>query len=397
METILTTKNCHRAKTVRPADNPDSADYTFGFRAITKHQSLMYCSYAHKATSPDGEEVEISNFDLKNWVVSSWLYEENLEDLYDAGVRAFSATSHTPEDRALQYIREYEAEIQEDLKKLPEEEYKTYFAKYHEWVATLFARHSRVMSAMIVGPAKFPTSKNKSASDAYDRAYSDFREWRERFFKNVERRIDAAKPQEQRDDEEWQGVKARIMGTAKSIYGIDTRHDPYDRALFVSNLYNRLETLAKHGKVEMLRRAAEFIKELNEKFKASGGKEIFTSRHKFWKLVEKAEETIAKQAENAGRENETFELYNCTVVKNYEEDRLQIFHEEKPEQAIINLLKKEAWRWSRNNGCWQRQLTRNACYSAARVILGGPDGLSNYEEVTKLAKKLWEGHPESED
>lgn len=394
METILSRKNCHRAKTVRPANEPEATDYTFGFRAVRKHESLMYCAYAHTATAPDGTKVELGEADFKNWVVTSWLYEENLEDLYEAGVRAFSGTSQTPDDRTAQYIREYEQEIQEDLKKLPEEDRLAYFTKYREWVATLFARHSRVMSAMVVGPARFPTAKNKSAGDAYDRAYQDFRAWREKFFKNVERRIEAAKPQDQRDEEEWQGVKARIIRTASTIFGIDTRHEPYDRALFVSNLYGRMETLAKNGKVEMLRRAAEFIKELNVRFKAEGGKEIFTSRHKFWKLVEKAEETLAKQAENANRENEEFELDNCTVVKNYEEDRLQIFHEKKPAPEVISLLKKEAWKWSRNNVCWQRQLTMNACYSAARVILGGPNGLSNTEEVTKLAKKLWLGHQE---
>lgn len=394
METILSRKNCHRAKTVRPVNAPESSDYTFGFRAVKKHESFMFCTYAHTATAPNGNRLEIVDADFKDWIVTSWLYEENLEDLYEAGVRAFSGTSQIPNERAAQYIREYEQEIQEDLKKLPEEDKLTYFTKYHEWVATLFARHSRIMSAMVVGPAKFPTSKNQRASDAYDRAYQDFRTWREKFFKNVERRIEAAKPQDQREEEEWQCVKADLISSASTIFGIDTRHEPYNRALMVSNLYNRMETLAKNGKVEMLRRAADFIKELNVRFKAEGGKEIFTSRHKFWKLAEKAEETLVRQAENANRENEVFELHDCTVVKNYEEDRLQIFHEEKPAPEVISLLKKEAWKWSRNNVCWQRQLTRNACYSAARVILGGSNGLSNTEEVSKLAKKLWDGHQE---
>ena len=394
METILSIKNCHRAKTVRPVNQPDSPDYTFDYRAIAKHQGFMYCNYAHKVTSPSGEEIEISNYNLKEWAVTSWLYEVSLENLYDAGVRAFSGTSHTPEDRAVQYIRDYEKEIVEDLKELPEAEHEAYIEKYREWVATLFSKHSRVMSAMIVGPAKFPTKRNKSASDAYDTAYRNFREWRDRFFKGVQRRMEAAKPQDQREEEEWQAVKARIMDTARSIFGIDTRNEPYNRTLFVSNLYNRMETLAKNGKVEMLRRAGEFIKELNAKFKSAGGKPIFTDRHKFWKLVEKAEETLAKQTENANRENEVFEMYSCTIVKNYEEDRLQIFHDGKPAPEVISLLKKEAWRWSRNNACWQRQLTQNACYSAARVILGGPNGTYDVSEVSKLGQKLWHGHQE---
>lgn len=389
MEILLSQKNCHRAKTVRPATEPESADYTFSFRAIVKNQSFMYQTYAHQATSTDGKCVEIRESEFKNWIVTGWLYEENLEDLYDAGVRAFSATSHTPEERALQYIREYEEEIHKDLKNLPDNEKETYLTKYREWVATLFSKHSRIMSAMIVGPAKFPTARNKSASDAYDRAYQDFRTWRENFFKGVKKRIDAAKPQEQKAEEEWQGVKSMIKQSADTIFGIDTRNEPYYRSAFVSNLYGRLETLANKGKVELIRKAAEYIKELNKIMKENGGKPIFTDRHKFWKLVEKAEESIVKQQENAEKENVTIELESCTVVKNYEEDRLQIFHDEKPAQEIIDHLKKEGWRWSRNNGCWQRQLTSNACYSAARVITGRSATNLNLDEVRTLANKIW--------
>lgn len=396
MEATLSIRNCHRAKAVRPATEPDSANQEFGFRAIAKNQSFMSCTYVHTATASDGTVTEIRNtkLDMDKWVVTEWKYDTNLEDLWDAGVRAFSGTSHTPEDRAAQYIREYEKEIQEDLAELPKNEQEAYIAKYREWVSTLFAKQSRVMSAMIVGPAKFPTQRNKAASDAYDYAYKNFRTWRENFFKGVQRRIDAAKPKEQREEEEWQGVKAMITRSAQSIYGIDTRHEPYDRTCFVSNLYGRLETIAKNGKVEIIRKAAEYIKELNKKFKETGGKAIFTDRHKFWKLVDKAGETIAKQQENADKENETIEIYDCTVVKNYEENRLQIFHEEKPAQEVINKLKTEGWRWSRNNGCWQRQLTQNACWSAARVIAGDPAGLSNFDEVRTLANKLWNGVPQ---
>lgn len=391
METTLSIKNCHRVKAVRLATEPGTASQEFCFRAISRNQSFMSCTYVHTATAPDGTITEIRNVkaDMMKWVVTEWKYDVNLEDLWDAGVRAFSGTSHTPEDRAAMYIRDYEKEIQEDLAGLPENEYETYIAKYREWVITLFAKQSRVMSAMIVGPAKFPTQKNKAAGDAYERAYQDFRTWRENFFKAVKRRIEAAKPKEQRDDEEWQGVKAMILRTAETIFGIDTRNEPYYRSSFVTNLYGRLETIAKNGKVEIIKKSAELIKELNQQHKENGGKAIFTDRHKFWKLVEKAEEMIAHQEENANREDETFELDGCTVVKNYEENRLQIFHDEKPAQEVINNLKKEGWRWSRNNGCWQRQLTYNACYSAARVILGTD---ATFESRKEFVNKLWPDH-----
>jgi len=373
METILTTKNCHRAKTVRPANQSEAPAHEFGWRKKRYEQGMFGCRFNHIITSPNGTEIEISDRDLKNWVVLTWKYEESLEHLWGAAVRAFSGTSQVPEERAAQYIREYEQELHEDVVAMPKNEKPAYISKYGEWVSTLFAKHSRIASAMIVGPARFPTARNNRANNAYDTAVNQFRIWREKYLKGIQRRIDDAKPQEQKDDEEWRSIKADIMQSAALVFGIDTKREPYNRALIVSNLYNRMETLAKNGKVEMLRRAAELIKRLNEKFKAEGGKEVFTNRHKFWKLVEAAEAQITKKAAMADLENKEFEFEGGKIVLAFAENRLQIFHDTKPPYEVISLLKKEAWKWSRNNQCWQRQLTTNACYSAARVVFADSD------------------------
>lgn len=47
------------------------------------------------------------------------------------------------------------------------------------------------------------------------------------------------------------------------------------------------------------------------------------------------------------------------VEQNEEDNRIQLFFNEKPNENIRNILKKSAWRWSGRNGCWQRQLTDN--------------------------------------
>ena len=59
--------------------------------------------------------------------------------------------------------------------------------------------------------------------------------------------------------------------------------------------------------------------------------------------------------------------YGVRVVMNTEEDRLQLFFPEKPAQAMICDLKR-TFRWSRTNGCWQRQLTRNAVEEAKDIL-----------------------------
>lgn len=55
------------------------------------------------------------------------------------------------------------------------------------------------------------------------------------------------------------------------------------------------------------------------------------------------------------------------VVENTEIMRLQILFDGKPEPEVRDILKKNGFRWSPKNSCWQRQLTNNARYSLDRV------------------------------
>lgn len=50
-----------------------------------------------------------------------------------------------------------------------------------------------------------------------------------------------------------------------------------------------------------------------------------------------------------------------------EDDRIKICHDEKPEQEVINSLKRSGFRWSRHWGCWTRKHTGNAVRDAKRI------------------------------
>lgn len=286
-------------------------------------------------------------------------------------IQAFYATSHSPEERARQYIRDYESQLQNDLKSIDGVFHAEYVARYREWVGDLFSKHSRIMSPMITGPARFPGARNAKANSAYDSALSKFNEWRENYKKRTLKRFEALKTPEQRAESEWSCIKADIFSTAKTIYGIDTKspqHRGYSRSLFVSNLAGRMETLAANGKVELLHRASEYIRSLNAQFKENGGKEIFTSRHKFWKLVEIAEAKAKAQEERSAKEDVEIEFDGGTVVKSFGENRLQIIFDAKPDRAMIDNLKRHGFRWSPTNGAWQRLLNDNSYYACADVI-----------------------------
>ena len=46
------------------------------------------------------------------------------------------------------------------------------------------------MSAMITGPARFPSRRNEKMNNYYDNAVNEFRAWREKALKSIARRIE---------------------------------------------------------------------------------------------------------------------------------------------------------------------------------------------------------------
>lgn len=351
---VLSKKNCHRAAKIRQIAHPEYGDWDFEWRGQKLSETFLHREFAHIASKPGfGNATMISDTDndMKLWEVVSWKYEINFENLWNLAVRAFDGTSFSPEERAAQYIRDYETTLINDLTKIPEDEQARYIDKYTDWVRTLFDKHSRCLSTMIAGPSNFPTRRAEKANNSYDNAVKEFSEWREKALKAIARRIEEAKPEEQRREEEWESIKSDI----------DYR---VQRGFSTVNLYNRLETLANNGKVEIINKVIEYIKELGEK----RNKPIFTNRHKFWKLPDVAK--AAREAEEARANKEDAELSfdGGIVVKNYREDRLQIIFNAKPASDVISNLKHHGFRWSPRFGGWQRQLTLNAYYAATRVI-----------------------------
>ena len=55
------------------------------------------------------------------------------------------------------------------------------------------------------------------------------------------------------------------------------------------------------------------------------------------------------------------------VEANSENNRLQIFFDEIPNEELRKELKGRGFRWARSEGAWQRQLTDNAIYAASRI------------------------------
>ncbi len=82
-------------------------------------------------------------------------------------------------------------------------------------------------------------------------------------------------------------------------------------------------------------------------------------------------EKYDKIHQQEGDEDTGTEFDGGRIVRNVEQDRLQILFDEKPGEEMRDKLKRNGFRWSPKNQTWQRQLTDNA-ERAAREVLNIP-------------------------
>jgi len=84
--------------------------------------------------------------------------------------------------------------------------------------------------------------------------------------------------------------------------------------------------------------------------------------------IHRMEERVKELERKEATPSADIEFEGGSIKDNATEDRVQIFFDKKPEQAMIDKLKGEGWRWSPSTGCWQRKRTDQAMRSAERIL-----------------------------
>ena len=300
----------------------------------------------------------------KEWV--------SIEGLYDAARRAYSGISFDPERRAEGAVRDFEQELNGDLSSIPVHEREGYEEGYRKHLFAWLSAKERCVSPMIAGPANFPVRRMEKYNQQERNRMEEFIDWRRRKLAAIAKRAkeaeEAAKTPQQRLDERFARIRNGLMLSMETIIGIDRGEvRGFSRPLFVSSIVGTIRTLARNGEAELVGRCLELIEEVNGR--ADVVKPIVSQRHSVWKLLEEATACRERMEAEASRESEEEVMSGVRVVRNHGVDRLQLFFEGKPDGETIAKLKRNAFRWSPSQGCWQRQLTPNAV-RALKAVLG---------------------------
>ncbi|WP_295937651.1 hypothetical protein [uncultured Alistipes sp.] len=338
----LTTKNAHRAAVVENINHPEWGTFAFRYQS----EELGPRRYADSVGSGSHSKIVHQN-EYQEWRIVSYKHPVLLEEFDSLASRAFNWVSFDPERRGVRTVMNAETELNKDLKDMPEEEKERYIQNYKKHFSAWLTACSNCASSVITGGSNFNVRRAEAANNRESARLKEFAEWREKALKAIARRVQEAKPQEQKIEEAWKSIKNDI-----------------DRHFLPANLYNRLETIARKGEVELMQRAIDYVRELNQK----RPRPIFTERHKFFKLAEVANSVRQQQADMSEKDNCDIPFAGGVVRLNYAEDRLQILFDEKPAADMISKLKSSGFRWSPRFGAWQRQLTGNAIYAAQRLL-----------------------------
>lgn len=271
---------------------------------------------------------------------------------------AHAHTSFDPNKRGDQMVSDYSELLANDLEAVKQSngDAQRYQEKFESLFSAWVSAKSNCFSVMITGASGFNNARHKKANDREDGSYKEFSTWREKALSKIKsnfRKETAGDPLEEAKSKlEFEQKKFDLMKAFNKVI--------------------RLK-LSPEQKIEKLIEAG-FSKENAEKAMqedAHGFNSLFLANAR--NRVKSAQERVAilesKQAlaEELPKQEIVSES-GVKLVQNAEIDRVQLFFNGKPDPETITRLKKNGFKWSPSQGCWQRQMTENGIRAAKQFV-----------------------------
>lgn len=300
---------------------------------------------------------------------------EPADDLFR---RVSAGVSHVPELRALQYRLDFLGSVRDVAEHagrfLTGGDLEALTAAWSSYLG----RQGACVSSMIAGRSNFDVRKHRKSGDSSDRALQEL----QALIVKIKRRT----------RKEAEQARVDVAGGPLAI--LRSEIDELQKLLETMKEANRIirskpknkETEAKLDKMEAagLTRI-QAVNLFDPDFAGRIGFPPFHStngRARLKTMIARLEEL---ERRSICVDREPIEIRVSTVsslksfpdealvVLDFEDNRLRIVFDFKPDAEVRQRLKLGGWRWARSEGAWQRQLTGNAGYEAQRLL--GVEGL----------------------
>lgn len=275
-----------------------------------------------------------------------------IPNLLEIARRAYYWTSFTPDERAARTVESYENELNQDILTMDEEEQKRYIPKYTQHLLHWLNAHSRCASSAITGGSNFPVRKQEKYNNWERSSYAKFRDFRERALKAIEKKNKVTTDPLEEAISSLEKLKA-THETMKKVNAL-IRKGATKEDLFQSGL------LSSKSAEEILKPSSNGVVGF-EQF------QLINSNANIKRLDQRVKELQSKDTMKTSS-NLEFVFTGGKVLINFEMDRIQIIHDQKPDMETIGKLKKRAFKWSPSQQLWQRLITINCIHDTENLV-----------------------------
>ena len=231
---------------------------------------------------------------------------------------------------------------------LTDDSKEKFISKFTDWMNA----KSRCNSSMITGPANFPVRKARKANNSERNHCDNFYNWREKYFKAVNRTPWKSPEDEQ---EAAQRKLEQLVNNQIEMKAINV-------AIRKSKISDLKKLIAHLISLEFNHKLIGLID--NHYARQTGNYKIpsftLSNNNACIKNTEKKIKNMQTRIERKQTwQDISFDGGYVTIA----DDRLKIFHDEKPSKEVIQEIKKNGYRWSPFWQAWCRKHTGNAIYS----------------------------------
>lgn len=280
-----------------------------------------------------------------------------LDAFKEKAARAHNWTSFNPEKRGERLIDDYNSQLTQDIAELAangisDEVIDSYKQRYITLFNSWLSAKSNCISAFVTGPANFPVRRHEKANTSEERHYTLWQEWRDRAKKAIIRKSLPEKT-----------FLSEIERYKSELSAMQKNHE------LMKEGNKRIKAALKSGEdiTEYLTNTFGIKPHMIE-WTMKFGFGLSNNNANMRRVEERIRIMEAKEERAATIGTQEFRFEGVTVIYNHEADRIQIRHDSKPDQILINELKRGGFRWSPSFKAWQRNLNRDGIHKAAQIL-----------------------------
>ena len=299
------------------------------------------------------------------------LVTASLDDIdSDLARGAFRHTSFSPEKMGDIYRQDYVNsfnDLHDELIKEVEEvqheqlrqELERFKANKLKWNIEILHSHSRIASPMITGPAKFPVARMEKANNAHRNKVEKYLAWHERAVKAIKSRLGLLSQGVIFSDDSDALTKLR-----ERIAELEAEQEHMKA---VNKEYRRCKGDVDRMKVDDKERIlVKAFKERKESWWDNQPYQGFQLRNNNAN-IRRLKVRLATLSRRQATPSQEIEFDGGTLVDSQDDNRVQIFYDEKPSKDTIKELKRRGFRWAPSVKAWQRHRSPEAL-SLAKMI-----------------------------